>query len=68
MRSSRGPAVELLTARLAAGQIMSTQRLLAEDNLRHVAGGQSTDVRYPAAVAAAEHGFALLDGGLAAHV
>ena len=64
----RDPAVEPLTARLAAGQIMSTQRLLAEDNLRHVAGGQPTDVRYPAAVAAAEHGFALLDGGLAAHL
>jgi AcrR family transcriptional regulator len=68
MRSSHNTAVELLTARLAAGQIMSTQQLLAEDNLRHLTEGQSTDARFPVAVAAAEHGFALLGGGLAAHL
>jgi hypothetical protein len=68
VRSSHNPAVESLTARLAAGQIMSTQQLLAEDNFRHLAEGRSADVRFPVAVAAAEHGFALLGGGLAAHV
>ncbi|MEW9549778.1 TetR family transcriptional regulator [Nonomuraea sp. NPDC050783] len=57
--------VPALTARLAAVQVVGVQWLLAADNSVALTGGRSADARYPEAVAAAEHAFALLAGGLA---
>ncbi|MGW1889850.1 TetR/AcrR family transcriptional regulator [Streptomyces sp. NPDC002004] len=53
-----------LDARLAAGQIIAVQRLLALDNWRRISGGETADAVHPAAVAAAERGFAQLGTGL----
>ncbi|MFF5092209.1 TetR/AcrR family transcriptional regulator [Streptomyces niveus] len=55
------PAV---TARLAAGQIVAVQRVLAEENWRRIAAGESADRVYPDAVVAAELGFGQLEGGI----
>lgn len=53
-----------LDARLAAGQIVAVQRILALDNWRRIAGGERVaDVREEA-VAAAERAFGLLAAGL----
>ncbi|MDN0194253.1 TetR family transcriptional regulator [Streptomyces sp. S.PNR 29] len=53
-----------LDARLAAGQIVAVQRILAQDNWRRIAAGERVaDVRADA-VAAAERAFALLAAGL----
>ncbi|WFB06214.1 TetR/AcrR family transcriptional regulator [Streptomyces sp. LX-29] len=61
-----GGAHAELTARLAAGQIVTAQRILALDNWRCVAdGGMTAAQAHPAAVAAAEHAFGLLGDGLA---
>jgi AcrR family transcriptional regulator len=59
------PGTDPLTARLAAVQITDVIEVLAEDNGRHLAAGGAVDDRYPAAVAAADHAFGLLAGGLA---
>ncbi|WP_020669256.1 TetR/AcrR family transcriptional regulator [Amycolatopsis nigrescens] len=53
-----------LTALLAAGQIVTVQRLLALENYRLIAAGAAADDRYPGAVADADRGFALLRSGL----
>ena len=53
------------TARLAAYQIFAIHRALADDNRRHLAAGVTAQNRYPHAVQAANHGFALLRHGLA---
>lgn len=53
-----------LTARLAAGQIVAVQRVLAEENGRRLADGAAADARYPDAVAHADHAFSLLRDGL----
>jgi AcrR family transcriptional regulator len=53
-----------LSARLAAAQIMAVQWRLSMDNHHRIADGLSADDAYPGAVAAAEEGFDLLDGGL----
>ncbi|MBD0425000.1 TetR family transcriptional regulator [Streptomyces sp. TRM S81-3] len=53
-----------LNARLAAGQIIAVQRILAQENWRRIAAGErAADVREDA-VAAAERAFALLAAGL----
>ncbi|MFE2375030.1 TetR/AcrR family transcriptional regulator [Streptomyces sp. NPDC059398] len=57
-----GPGV-LLGARLAAGQIVAVQRILAMENWRRIAEGESADQVYPDAVSAAEWGFAQLREG-----
>ncbi|MEV5607816.1 TetR/AcrR family transcriptional regulator [Streptomyces sp. NPDC052225] len=56
-----GPAIE---ARLAAGQIVAVQRVLAEENVRRIAAGESADAVEGDAVRAAEVGFAQLARGL----
>ncbi|MEV1020510.1 TetR family transcriptional regulator [Streptomyces sp. NPDC050264] len=56
-----GPAVE---ARLAAGQIVAVQRILAEENVRRIRGGESADAVAADAVRAAGVGFGQLAGGL----
>lgn len=55
------------TARLAACQIFAIHRTLAEDNRRCLAAGTTARERYPDAVEAAAHAFALLRHGLADH-
>lgn len=53
-----------LEARLAAGQIVAVQRILAQENWRRIATGErAADVRGDA-VAAAERAFAVLEAGL----
>ncbi|MFE0799906.1 TetR/AcrR family transcriptional regulator [Streptomyces sp. NPDC058812] len=53
-----------LEARLAAGQIIAVQRILAQENWRRIAGGEGVaDVRSDA-VAAAERAFGRLAAGL----
>lgn len=59
-RPSAGP----VAARLAAGQIAAVQRVLAEENWRRIAAGESADRLCPEAVAAAELGFGQLRAGL----
>lgn len=60
-RPSAGPVV---AARLAAGQIAAVQRVLAEENWRRIAAGESADQVRPDAVAAAGLGFGQLRDGL----
>jgi AcrR family transcriptional regulator len=54
-----------LRARLAAGQIVAVQRILAEENWRRIAAGESADAVRPGAVAAARLAFDQLREGLA---
>ncbi|MFC8074564.1 TetR/AcrR family transcriptional regulator [Streptomyces sp. NPDC057307] len=65
-RRPGGPVVAapVVAARLAAGQIVAVQRVLAEENWRRIAAGESADGVYPDAVAAAELGFGQLRDGL----
>ncbi|MEU6392882.1 TetR family transcriptional regulator [Streptomyces sp. NPDC046939] len=56
-----GPAVE---ARLAAGQIVAVQRILAEENVRRIRDGEAADAVEADAVRAAEAGFGQLVAGL----
>jgi len=58
-------ALRPLTARLAAAQITSVQRTLAEDTIRQLVSGADADQLHPHAVAAANHAFTLLRTGLA---
>ncbi|MEU9790388.1 TetR family transcriptional regulator [Streptomyces sparsogenes] len=53
-----------LAARLAAGQIITVQRILAEDNWRRIAEGATAEEVHPDAVAAADRAFAMLRSGL----
>ena len=55
------------TARLAACQIFAVHRTLADGNRRCLAAGATAQERYPGAVEAAGHAFALLRHGLADH-
>ncbi|SNR36286.1 TetR/AcrR family transcriptional regulator [Actinomadura mexicana] len=57
-----------LTARLAAAQIVAVTRVLARDNWRRLDGGSSADAAHPAALAAADRAFDLLDAAWAAAV
>ncbi|MEU0803604.1 TetR family transcriptional regulator [Streptomyces sp. NPDC005970] len=54
-----------LTPRLAAGQIIAVQRILALDNWRRIDAGATADEVHPGAVAAADRAFAMLRSGLA---
>ncbi|MFJ9035029.1 TetR/AcrR family transcriptional regulator [Streptomyces sp. NPDC102406] len=56
-----GPPVQ---ARLAAGQIVAVQRILAEENVRRIRAGESADDVEADAVRAAELGFGQLADGL----
>ncbi|MEU4350087.1 TetR family transcriptional regulator [Streptomyces sp. NPDC023838] len=51
-------------ARLAAGQIVAVQRILAEENWRRIQAGASAEEVYASAVVAAEEAFAQLRDGL----
>ncbi|MEU6259042.1 TetR family transcriptional regulator [Streptomyces sp. NPDC047043] len=53
-----------LDARLAAGQIVAVQRILAQDNFRRIVDGESVEEVRPDAVAAAERAFELLAAGM----
>jgi AcrR family transcriptional regulator len=53
-----------LTARLAAAQILAVRRVLARENWRRLAAGESADGLYPTAVAAADQAFTHLRTGL----
>ncbi|MGW2568746.1 TetR/AcrR family transcriptional regulator [Streptomyces sp. NPDC001537] len=53
-----------LEARLAAGQIVAVQRILAMENWRRIADGERVEDVRPDAVAAAERAFAVLAAGL----
>lgn len=59
-----GDAHDRLTARLAAGQIVTTHRVLATGNWTRIAQGARADDAYPGARDAARHAFALLRTGL----
>ncbi|GAA2775479.1 TetR/AcrR family transcriptional regulator [Saccharopolyspora taberi] len=56
-----------LVARLAAGQIVAVQRLLALENYERLAAGESARKRYPAAVKDANRAFELLGSGLGSY-
>lgn len=53
-----------LDARLAAGQIIAVQRILAQENWRRVAAGEPVEAVAPDAVRAAERAFRRLAEGL----
>ncbi|AZM57737.1 TetR family transcriptional regulator [Streptomyces sp. WAC 01529] len=53
-----------LEARLAAGQIVAVQRILAEENWRRVASGEGAEEVWPSAVAAANRAYGQLRSGL----
>ncbi|MFF9090027.1 TetR family transcriptional regulator [Streptomyces sp. NPDC014991] len=53
-----------LDARLAAGQIIAVQRILAQENWRRIAAGEPVDEVAPEAVRAAERAFGRLAAGL----
>lgn len=60
----RGAGVEELPARLAAGQIVAVQRILAEENWRRIESGEPAAGVAPDALAAAELAFAQLRTGV----
>jgi AcrR family transcriptional regulator len=51
-------------ARLAAGQIIAVQRVLARENWRQITAGRSADALHPEAVEVARSAFAQLEAGL----
>ncbi|MGA5039527.1 TetR family transcriptional regulator [Streptomyces capoamus] len=53
-----------LEARLAAGQIIAVQRILAQENWRRIAAGEPVEAVAPEAVRAAEQAFRRLAEGL----
>ncbi|MBT2526152.1 TetR family transcriptional regulator [Streptomyces sp. ISL-99] len=55
-----------IAARLAAGQIVAVQRILAEENWRRIEAGERADDVLPGAVAAAGLAFGQLRAGLGA--
>ncbi|MFC8128140.1 TetR/AcrR family transcriptional regulator [Streptomyces sp. NPDC057302] len=59
------PPTDPLAARLAAGQIVAVQRILALENWRRIDAGESADAVWPDAVATANRGFGQLRSGLA---
>jgi AcrR family transcriptional regulator len=54
-----------LTARLAATQIIAVRRVLARENWRRLAEGESADASYDRAKTEADNAFSLLASGLA---
>lgn len=61
------PGTDPLTARLAAAVIVAAHTRLAADTWARLSAGGTADELYPAALAAADHAFGLLSGGLAGH-
>lgn len=59
-------SLDALTARLLAGEVIAVQRVLARSTWRLLAEGRTADEVHPRAVAAADHAFDLLSGGLQA--
>ncbi|KRV49136.1 TetR family transcriptional regulator [Wenjunlia vitaminophila] len=57
------PCVGRTGARLAAAQVLAVQRVLAQENWRRIAGGESADAVHPDAVAAADIAYAQLRNG-----
>ncbi|MEV8310715.1 TetR family transcriptional regulator [Streptomyces flavidovirens] len=55
-----------IAARLAAGQIVAVQRILAEENWRQIEAGERAEDVLPGAVAAADLAFGQLRAGLGA--
>jgi AcrR family transcriptional regulator len=55
---------DTLAARLAAGQIIAVQRILAQENWRRIAAGEAVEAVREDAVAAAEEAFGQLAAGL----
>lgn len=53
-----------LTAHLVSSQLMHTQHILAQTNLRRIHAGESPDEVYPDAVTTAYHAFRLLEHGI----
>ncbi|MBB1242452.1 TetR family transcriptional regulator [Streptomyces durbertensis] len=53
-----------VSARLAAGQVVAVQRILAQENWSRITAGRSADAVYPEAVALARSAFAQLEAGL----
>ncbi|MER5387987.1 TetR family transcriptional regulator [Saccharopolyspora sp. NPDC002686] len=53
-----------IATRIAAHQVVTAQRVLAEENVRQLSSGRSPDELYPEAVAAAECAFDMLRTGL----
>ncbi|MGW6060671.1 TetR/AcrR family transcriptional regulator [Streptomyces sp. NPDC055189] len=53
-----------LAARLAAGQIIAVQRILAMENWRRIDAGESAEAAWPDAVVAANRAFGQLRSGL----
>ncbi|MWA12021.1 TetR/AcrR family transcriptional regulator [Streptomyces sp. BA2] len=63
--AAAGPrAGDALTARLAAGQIIAVQRILALENWRRMDAGEGAGAVWPEAVVAAEGAFGQLRSGL----
>ncbi|MEU6769268.1 TetR/AcrR family transcriptional regulator [Streptomyces sp. NPDC046853] len=60
-RATEAPA---LTARLAAGQIVAVQRILALENWRRIDAGESAEAVWPNAVVTANRAFGQLRSGL----
>lgn len=61
------PGSDPLTARLAAAAIVTLQGRLAADTWARLSAGRTAADLYPDAVAAADHAYGLLSGGLAGH-
>ncbi len=53
-----------IAPRVVAHQVISTLRVLADDNLRRLGGGRTPDEVYPEAVATAERAFDILRDGI----
>ncbi|TWF76795.1 hypothetical protein FHX44_112690 [Pseudonocardia hierapolitana] len=64
LESTGGAPHPELTARLAAGQIFTVLRELADANQRRITAGRSAAALTPVALAEADHAFRLLRGGL----
>lgn len=61
-----GTGPDDITTRVVAHQVVTTLRVLADENLRQVACGRTPDEVHPEAVAAAERAFDMLRHGLGA--
>ncbi|MFF1714940.1 TetR/AcrR family transcriptional regulator [Streptomyces sp. NPDC058268] len=62
--SGEASDAEALAARLAAGQIIAVQRILALENWRRIDAGESAEAVWPDAVVAANRAFGQLRSGL----
>ncbi|MFE6162908.1 TetR/AcrR family transcriptional regulator [Streptomyces sp. NPDC056486] len=63
-RGDGAPDGDALAARLAAGQIIAVQRILALENWRRIDAGETAEAVWPDAVVAANRAFGQLRSGL----